>query len=153
MDDFGPFVLGRGVVVSPGDHGQEHAGHAPGGDGRGDHHHNGDGDQFAPLQTPLPLGQGQYHVDGDQQKKKQAVRRRGRRGKAHGRALDQHGGMGYAEGDGNAQQGTEKQAAERDVGVGAFPSSGRSAFGETGPQTGGDFSFQAGCLDCSRSVG
>ena len=61
--------------------------------------------------------------------------------------------MGYAEGDGNAQQGTEKQAAERDVGVGAFPSSGRGAFGETGPQTGGDFSFQAGCLDCSRSVG
>ena len=92
------------------------------------------------------LGRASTNVDGDQQKKKQAVRRRGRRGKAHGRALDQHGGMGHAEGDGNAQQSAEKQAAESDVGVGAFSGSGRSEFGETGSQTGGDFSFQAGCL-------
>ena len=47
----------------------------------------------------------------------------------------------------------EQQAAESDVGVGAFSGSGRSAFGETGPQTDGNFSFQAGCLDCSPSVG
>ena len=51
--------------------------------------------------------------------------------------------MGHAEGDGDAQQGTEKQAAESDVGIGAFLGSGRGAFDETGPQTGGDFSFQA----------
>ena len=50
---------------------------------------------------------------------------------------------GHTHGDDNAQQGTEKQAAESDVGVGAFPGPGRGAFGDTGPQTGGDFFFSS----------
>ena len=140
VDYFGPFVFGGGVVEGARDHGQEHAGHSPGGDGSGHHHHDGYGDQFAPLETPATLEQSQHGMNQYQNEEQQAESRwRGRRD-THRRPLDDHGSIGHPHGDDGTQQAAEQQTPPGDGGIVPLPWS--ALLQGNSVKVGGDCFFQ-----------
>ena len=115
VDQVGPFVFWRGVVVDAGENRQQVLGEADGGNGGGQQGHNVDGGQFGGAKGPGPLQQPQDSVDQADEDEKHEDRRRGVEIVIQQRPLDDHVGVGQGHSEEQGDQAADHHCAQGDA--------------------------------------